>query len=287
MPSLPHVLAHAEPSAATYHVYCPACAGWVGGAVARAYGLDLWAVSCPRCGSAAPGRVQPDHVLPFGPYSGRTVSSLRTPAGRDYLDSLLQAPLAAPGTVPPQDLRLAILWHLGWLSAERAQVPAGPNLGRLRAEWNEWLRRETAAASDSETAGAVPVNEPERARAERQAARRASWVRHVQAEQQRLRGGRAARPQQFHEYQPPLEPLSPVEEFDAGPWSEFESDAPEWAQALGLPWPASAEQVRRAYRRLSKRHHPDAGGSEAAMQRINQARDEAGVWLRTEADSVR
>lgn len=34
------------------------------------------------------------------------------------------------------------------------------------------------------------------------------------------------------------------------------------------------QEVERARRRLAKRHHPDAGGSLALMQRVNQAADE-------------
>ncbi len=41
--------------------------------------------------------------------------------------------------------------------------------------------------------------------------------------------------------------------------------------ALGLSWGATREQIKRAHRRLVKRHHPDMGGDAADFHRINQA----------------
>lgn len=66
MPYPPHVPAHAEPSAAAYHIHCPACGRWVGGAVAHEVSLGSWTVACPQCGSGATGRISLDCVLPFG-----------------------------------------------------------------------------------------------------------------------------------------------------------------------------------------------------------------------------
>ncbi|WP_051063258.1 DnaJ domain-containing protein [Ilumatobacter nonamiensis] len=40
---------------------------------------------------------------------------------------------------------------------------------------------------------------------------------------------------------------------------------------LGVPPDASAEEIRSARRDLARRHHPDAGGDSADMQRINAA----------------
>ncbi|MDF7815271.1 hypothetical protein [Hymenobacter sp. YC55] len=267
MPYPPHVPAHAEPSAAAYHVHCPACGTWVAGAVAHAIGPDLWAVACPRCGSSAPGRINPDCELPFGPYSGRAVSSLRTSEGRDYLDYLLHTMALEPisGPVPAQGLRLAILWHLGWLSAERAHVDAGPNVQRLREEWNQWLRENTEVNNATHSAAAT----------ETRPRRPASWLGLVQAEQERLRGGRPRR-QQFHQYQRPAAPPPPDN-------TEPVEPPPAWVAVLGIPWPVTSEQVRRAHHRLSKRHHPDVGGSAERMQQINQARDQAEAWLRTKS----
>lgn len=52
---------------------------------------------------------------------------------------------------------------------------------------------------------------------------------------------------------------------------------PSWAVALGLdgagPW--SAAEVRAAWLRLAKQHHPDRGGTLEAMQRINAAYEAA------------
>lgn len=37
---------------------------------------------------------------------------------------------------------------------------------------------------------------------------------------------------------------------------------------LGLPANATPEQIKRRYRKLAKRHHPDCGGDPKDMQRI-------------------
>ena len=272
MPYPPRLRAHAEPSPVAYHVHCPACGTWSGGVVARAIAVDIWALTCPRCGSGAPGYVNPESVLPFGPYSGRAVSSLGTEAGRDYLDYLLHTlePPAAGAPVPAQALRLAILWHLGWLSPERLSVAAGPDLERLRREWDQWQQRDDHAEAEA------GLNEGERQQAEARARSQASWVRQMQAAQERSRGGRPRPPQQFHQYQRPVNPLPPL----AASAPEQEP-CPQWVGVLGVPWPVTAQQIRRAYLRLSKRCHPDVGGSHSAMQKINQARDEAEAWLGT------
>lgn len=52
--------------------------------------------------------------------------------------------------------------------------------------------------------------------------------------------------------------------------------APEaWWQVLGVPQNADADTIQTAYRQLAKEHHPDKGGSDAAMARINAAYDAA------------
>lgn len=51
--------------------------------------------------------------------------------------------------------------------------------------------------------------------------------------------------------------------------------APEqWWQVLGVGEIASADEIRSAYRRLASKAHPDTGGSDAAMARLNAARDD-------------
>jgi DnaJ domain len=42
-------------------------------------------------------------------------------------------------------------------------------------------------------------------------------------------------------------------------------------EVLGVPPSATAEEIRRAYLALARRHHPDAGGSAEAMRRLNEA----------------
>lgn len=50
--------------------------------------------------------------------------------------------------------------------------------------------------------------------------------------------------------------------------------APEqWWQVLGLTPAAPADLINRRYRELARDAHPDRGGSEAAMARLNTARD--------------
>lgn len=50
--------------------------------------------------------------------------------------------------------------------------------------------------------------------------------------------------------------------------------APEqWWQVLGVSEHASAEEIKAAYRKLAATAHPDAGGSDAMMARLNTARD--------------
>lgn len=56
--------------------------------------------------------------------------------------------------------------------------------------------------------------------------------------------------------------------------------APEqWWQVLGISAQASAEEIASTYRKLARAAHPDTGGSEAAMARLNAARD-AGLKAR-------
>ena len=64
-------------------------------------------------------------------------------------------------------------------------------------------------------------------------------------------------------------------------WS-IHPTAVEWANAsatfepheiLGVAWDVSERALRSAYRRLALEHHPDQGGCEETMARLNHARD--------------
>lgn len=48
-----------------------------------------------------------------------------------------------------------------------------------------------------------------------------------------------------------------------------------WREILGLGAGATREDAERAYRGRAKKAHPDAGGSQDAMQRLNAAREQA------------
>ncbi|TAA49796.1 J domain-containing protein [Shinella sp. JR1-6] len=50
---------------------------------------------------------------------------------------------------------------------------------------------------------------------------------------------------------------------------------PWWCDVLGVPANATAEQISRAYKLLAKKNHPDHGGGEEAMKRLNVARSAA------------
>jgi hypothetical protein len=59
------------------------------------------------------------------------------------------------------------------------------------------------------------------------------------------------------------------------PWGEVTAaGSPALAGALGvlgLSWPCSTADVKRAYRRLSRETHPDVGGSAEEFRRVNEA----------------
>jgi hypothetical protein len=46
---------------------------------------------------------------------------------------------------------------------------------------------------------------------------------------------------------------------------------PAWADVLGIDWPCNIESVKAASRALAKRMHPDRGGDEAALVRLEEA----------------
>lgn len=54
-----------------------------------------------------------------------------------------------------------------------------------------------------------------------------------------------------------------------------ERENAEWWRVLGIDRSASFGEIKGAFRRLAREHHPDAGGSNAAMANINRAYREA------------
>lgn len=47
--------------------------------------------------------------------------------------------------------------------------------------------------------------------------------------------------------------------------------SPDYYQTLGVPRTASADDIKKAFRKLARKHHPDAGGDEAKFKEINEA----------------
>jgi len=54
---------------------------------------------------------------------------------------------------------------------------------------------------------------------------------------------------------------------------------PWWAVLLELRFPFAPAEVKQAYRQLSKRFHPDAGGNVDQMQLLNDARQQANAYF--------
>jgi hypothetical protein len=48
-----------------------------------------------------------------------------------------------------------------------------------------------------------------------------------------------------------------------------------WSEVLGVSRSATRDQIEAAHRDLAKKHHPDAGGSDDMMAKINQAKSTA------------
>lgn len=46
---------------------------------------------------------------------------------------------------------------------------------------------------------------------------------------------------------------------------------PDYYKTLGVPRNATADEIKKAYRKLARKHHPDAGGDEAKFKEINEA----------------
>ena len=56
------------------------------------------------------------------------------------------------------------------------------------------------------------------------------------------------------------------------------SEQDEALAVLGLTAGATQEQIKQAFRRLVKRHHPDVGGSARAFRRLNEAYQRLMAW---------
>ena len=46
---------------------------------------------------------------------------------------------------------------------------------------------------------------------------------------------------------------------------------PDYYKTLGVPRDADADTIKKAFRKLARTHHPDAGGDEAKFKEINEA----------------
>lgn len=46
---------------------------------------------------------------------------------------------------------------------------------------------------------------------------------------------------------------------------------PDYYKTLGVPRNASADEIKKAYRKLAREHHPDTGGDEAKFKEVNEA----------------
>lgn len=66
-----------------------------------------------------------------------------------------------------------------------------------------------------------------------------------------------------YDYTPPPKPPEPTR-------AERLSDA---AKTLGVTWPASKEEIKKAFKKAALRSHPDMGGSDQAFIQVKQARD--------------
>lgn len=49
------------------------------------------------------------------------------------------------------------------------------------------------------------------------------------------------------------------------------SKTPDYYKTLGVPRTAQADEIKKAYRKLARKHHPDAGGDESKFKEINEA----------------
>lgn len=59
---------------------------------------------------------------------------------------------------------------------------------------------------------------------------------------------------------------------DIPPPRRSDTDLRDAARLLGISWPATRDEIIKAFRRAALRHHPDVGGSDAAMVAVVEAR---------------
>ena len=51
------------------------------------------------------------------------------------------------------------------------------------------------------------------------------------------------------------------------------ASTPDYYKTLGVPRTATADEIKKAFRKLARKHHPDAGGDEAKFKELNEAYD--------------
>ena len=49
------------------------------------------------------------------------------------------------------------------------------------------------------------------------------------------------------------------------------ASTPDYYKTLGVPRTATADEIKKAFRKLARKHHPDAGGDEAKFKEISEA----------------
>jgi hypothetical protein len=57
------------------------------------------------------------------------------------------------------------------------------------------------------------------------------------------------------------------------------ASSPSWATTLGIAFPCTADEVRRAFRRAAKAAHPDAGGSAEVFRAVAEAFEQASQYF--------
>ena len=108
------------------------------------------------------------------------------------------------------------------------------------------------------------------------------WFEHVSRQRsrardreaaERARAAQAAADEERRRRPPPLPTTPPQETRPPTPPAAPPSKVESLYEVLGVARDASDRDLRTAYRRLALAHHPDQGGDEATMARLNHARD--------------